>query len=338
MEKWVPFFLPLINNVGRPNPWQVGGFLPGTVLVARPVWPVLRRLGEELSANGYAVEYSGSWGSLLESGTDCGGLAAVLLGEYGNIQEEEEILRRFRERDGGMGVPVLVVGGMNAAHRGNRFRAAGADLVLTADLPVEEILDVARPLFTYGDLYRKVLTANRELRDLAMVDDLTGLPNRRHFTRDLDRTVEMARRIGRPLSCIVSDIDDLRRVNESHGHSVGDSVIRQFGGILIKAKRSYDSVARLGGDQFVWLLVDADAGQALQAARRAHRTVAESVFNGAHTPVRVTATWGVSSIAPGGEWSSSALLENADRALYWGKESGKNTVRFYPSGKVPGNA
>jgi len=308
------------------------------ILVARPVWPVLRRLGEELSASGYAVEYAGAWSSLLDSRLACEKLAAVLLGEYGNLQEEEEILRGFRERDGGLGVPVLVVGGLNAAHRGHRFRAAGADLVFTADLPAGEILDMARPLLAYGELYRKVLHANRELRDLAMVDDLTGLPNRRHFIRDLDRTVEMARRIGRPLSCIVSDIDDLRLVNESNGHSVGDDVIRQFGNVLVKAKRSYDSVARLGGDEFVWLLVGANPGQALQAARRAHRILEESVFDGSRATVRVTATWGVASIEPGGEWSASALLENADRALYWGKENGKNVVRFYPPGKAAGNA
>jgi len=312
--------------------------LPGTVFIARPIWPVLRRLGAELAAAGYRVEYVGTWGFLLSGGVACEELAAVFLGEYGSLSEEEDVLRRFRERDGGPGVPVLVVGGLNAANRGHRFRAAGADLVFTADLSATEILETARPLLAYGDLYRKVLTANRELRDLAMVDDLTGLPNRRHFARDLERTVEMARRIGRPVSCIVSDIDELRHVNESCGPAVGDSVIRQFGDILIRAKRSYDSVARLGGDEFVWLLVDADPGQALQAARRAHRIVGESVFNGAHAAVRVTATWGVASIAPGGEWSASALLENADRALYWGKESGKNVVRFYPPGKGAGHA
>jgi diguanylate cyclase (GGDEF)-like protein len=118
---------------------------------------------------------------------------------------------------------------------------------------------------------------------------------------------------------------------------VGDSVIRQFGTILSQAKRSYDSVARLGGDEFVWLLVDADPGQALRAAQRAHRTVEGTVVNGSHAPVRVTATWGVASLSPGAEWSASALMANADRALYWGKESGKNVVRCYPPGKEAGN-
>jgi two-component system cell cycle response regulator len=143
----------------------------------------------------------------------------------------------------------------------------------------------------------------------------------------------MARRIGRPLSCIVSDIDDLQDVNEAQGHAAGDDVIRQFGNVLTRAKRSYDSVARLGGDEFAWLLVDAGPGQALQAARRAHRMVGEGVFDGGRAPLRLTATFGVASIIPGEEWTAAALMENADRALYWGKESGKNVVRCYPPEK-----
>jgi diguanylate cyclase (GGDEF)-like protein len=259
---------------------------------------------------------------------------AAFLGEYGDADREEEFLRAFRGADAGLGVPVILVGGWNALRRARGFRAAGADQVFSADLPAEEILEQAKPLLSYGELYRNALAENRELRERMMVDDLTGLPNRRHFSRELERSIEMARRIGRPISCIVSDIDDIGRVNEKYGPPVGDSVIRQFGEVLKSAKRSYDSVARLGGDEFVWLLVNADAAQAIQAAWRVHRTVSESVFNGALEPVRVTATWGVASVSPGGEWTGQSLMENADRALYWGKESGKNVVRCYPPGQA----
>jgi len=83
----------------------------------------------------------------------------------------------------------------------------------------------------------------------------------------------------------------------------------------------------------VWLLLGVGGDEAVRAADRAHRLVAECVFSGAHEPVRVTATFGVASISPGGEWNPQFLVENADRALYWGKESGKNVVRFYPPAK-----
>jgi len=285
-----------------------------------------------LSRRGYSVETAGSWSALLAEPGRRAELAAVLLGEYGSVAEEVEILRRFRD-GGGPGIPVLLIGGQSAVRRTRRFREAGADMVFAADLSEEEILDRAQPLLAYGEMYRKAVLAGRELSDLAMRDGLTGLPDRRRFSLDLERSAETARRIGRPLSCIVTDIDDLRRVNEAYGPVVGDSVIRQFGGVLSRAKRSYDTVARLGGDEFVWLLLGAGGDEAVRAAGRAHRLVSGSVFNGTHEPVRVTATFGVASLSPGGEWNAQALVENADRALYWGKESGKNMVRFYPPGK-----
>ena len=304
----------------------------GTVLVARPLWPVLGRVGNLLSRRGYTVETAGSWSALLAEPGRREGLAAILLGEYGSVGEEEGILRRFRE-GGGSGIPVLLIGGQSAARGTRRFREAGVDMVFAADLSEEEILDRAQPLLAYGEMYREAVLARRELADGAMLDGLTGLPDRRRFSLDLDRCAETARRIGQPLSCIVTDIDDLRRVNEAHGAEVGDSVIRQFGGVLTRAKRSYDTVARLGGDEFVWLLLGVGRDEAMRAAERAHRLVSVSVFNGSHEPVRVTATFGVASLFPGGGWNAQTLVENADRALYWGKESGKNMVRFYPPGK-----
>ena len=285
-----------------------------------------------MSRRGYSVETTGSWSALLAEPGRRERLAAVLLGEYGNAAEEEEILRRFR--DGGVpGVPVLLIGGQNAVRWTHRFREAGADMIFAADLSEEEILGRAQPLLAYGEMYRKAVLAGRELKDLSMLDELTGLPDRRRFAFDLERCAETARRIGRPLSCIVTDIDDLLRVNEAYGPGVGDSVIRQFGEVLRRAKRSYDTVARLGGDQFVWLLLGVGGDEAVLAAGRAHRLVSGSVFNGTHEPVRMTATFGVATLIPGGEWNAQALVENADRALYWGKESGKNMVRFYPPGK-----
>jgi diguanylate cyclase (GGDEF)-like protein len=309
----------------------------GAVLVARPLWPVVGRVGNLLSRRGYSVETAGSWSALLAEPGRRAGLAAVLLGEYGNIAEEEEILRRFRDA-GGPGIPVLLIGGQGAVRRTRRFREAGADMVFAADLPEEEILDRALPLLAYGEMYRKAVAAGLEFSDFAMRDGLTGLPDRRRFSLDLDRCAETARRIGWPLSCIVTDIDDLRRVNDSYGPGVGDSVIRQFGAVLGRVKRSYDTVARLGGDEFVWLLLGVGRDEALRAAERAQRLVSGSVFNGTHEPVSVTATFGVASLSPGGEWNPQALVENADRALYWGKESGKNMVRFYPPGKESADA
>lgn len=300
------------------------------VLIVQPLWPVLRRAVPILAGGGFRVEEASSWNRLLDSRLVCDTLSGVFLGEHGSASEEIETVRRFRERQGALGVPLILVGGMNALLRADRFRASGVDIVVPADLPPAALVEQARPLLRYGALYRSLAEANRELRELSLRDELTGLPNRRHFSLDLARGVEMARRIGRALSCILVDIDDFKGVNDAHGHPEGDAVIRQFGEVLVSAKRAYDTVARLGGDEFAWLLIDADPAQALQAAERARRVVAESAFEAAGRPLSLTATFGVASMVPGRAISGEDLVGNADRALYWGKESGKNAVRFYP--------
>lgn len=305
-----------------------------TVLVARPLWPVLRRIVPLLKAEGYQVEETPSWSRLLEAGLPCAELAGVFMGDHGEVAEEADLIRAFRQRAGVQGIPVILVGGMNALLQDRRFRAAGVDIVLPADLAPEELVEKTAPLLHYGSLCQSLAEANRNLRDQAMLDELTGLPDRRHFSLDATRSVEMARRIGRPLSCILVDIDDFKRVNDSYGQAAGDEVIRQFGSVMNKGRRAYDIVARVGGDEFAWLLVDADPQQALRAASRAHSIVRENVFRiEPASPIRLTATFGVATVVPGGDLSLEDLVGNADRALYWGKESGKNIVRFYPNGK-----
>ena len=305
-----------------------------TVLIARPLWPVLRRIAPLLAAEGYQVEEASSWSRLADVRLSSPALAGVFLGEHGAAAEEIAVLRRFRERVGALGVPVVVVGGMNALMRASGFRAAGADLVVAADVSPELLIGKATPLLHYGALYRSLQDANNALREKAMLDELTGLPDRRRFSMEAARHIEMARRIGRPLSCIIVDIDDFRMVNERFGREGGDIVLREFGSMLNRVRRVYDSVARLGGDEFAWLLVNTEPEQAVRAAERLHGILRENRFELAPEPVRLTATFGVSTASPGVDLSVDRLVGNADRALYWGKESGKDVVRFYQTKKA----
>ncbi len=307
---------------------------PGSVLIVRPLWPVLRRVASFLTAEGYRVEEASSWSRLLDVQLSCAELAGVFLGEHGPACEEAETVRRFRERECAAGVPIVLVGGMNAMMRVSLFRTSGVDLVVPADTSPELLMEKVSPLLHYGALYRSLRDSNRELREQAMVDRLTGLPNRKRFSLDAARQVEMARRIGRPLSCIIVDIDDFRKINERYGQEAGDGVIREVGKLLNRGRRVYDSIARLGGDEFAWLLVNTDPEQALRAAERAHGIVREIAVDLLPEPVRLTATFGVSTVSPGADLSVEQLVGNADRALYWGKESGKNVVRFYPMKKA----
>lgn len=304
--------------------------LERAVLVARPIWPALNRIAGLVGDSGYHVERAASWARLVDPEFPVDGLVGVVLGEYGQVEEELDLLNRFRARRGASGVPVVLVGGHNARQKEQLFREAGADLLLMADEDPETLANHVRPMLRLSAMYRSLELRTREIGDRAGVDELTGLPNRRQFTSDLQRNLEMARRIGRPLSCIIVDIDDFRNVNEAHGQPVGDAVIRQFGEALDQGRRAYDAMARLGGDEFAWILVDTDREQALNAAQRAQRLLTQKAYDADGNPVKLTATFGVASAGPGVDLTADTLVGNADRALYWGKESGKNVIRFYP--------
>ncbi len=308
-----------------------------TVIVARPLWPVLGRISALLPSAGYLVEAAPGWERIADPPGGAGDVCGVLLGEYGELFAELDLLRKFRAR-GGPGIPAVVVGGRHALDRAARFRQAGANAVVPADMPAERLLDICLPLFRYGRLFREQDAMIRELREGSFRDGLTGLPNRRQFDLDVTRHVALARRTGRPLSCVLADIDDFRAVVERHGASAGDAAIVRFGQILQRTKRTYDTVARLEGNAFAWLLVNADRQAALLAATRSRAAVREADFGEGPAPLRLTATFGVSSIRPGVDVSAEDLVGNADRALYWGKESGKDVIRFYPREETESDA
>ncbi|HZD55015.1 MAG TPA: hypothetical protein VE080_02050, partial [Candidatus Aquicultoraceae bacterium] len=130
------------------------------VVIARPLWPVLRRASRFLEEDGFRVEEAASWSRLLESGLRLGGLSGIYLGEHGSPEEEFRTVRRIREREGALRVPIILVGGRNALLREEKFRSCGVDVVLPADLPAEELVLRTRPLLRFGSLCRSLLEAN----------------------------------------------------------------------------------------------------------------------------------------------------------------------------------
>ena len=162
--------------------------------------------------------------------------------------------------------------------------------------------------------------ANQELERQASSDPLTGLLNRRGFDARLVTAVALAQRSGRPLSIITIDVDHFKRVNDTHGHEVGDNVLRNLAQQLKARLRVSDAVARLGGEEFVVLLPDTTAEAALQMARQ----LLEAVAGAARDDVgNITISAGVSALRPEDE-NGSAMLRRSDAALYAAKTAGRN--------------
>ena len=165
----------------------------------------------------------------------------------------------------------------------------------------------------------------KELERLSATDELTQLYNYRYFQDRLSAEVERAGEGGQALALILCDIDKFKKWNDRYGHSKGDEILFKIGSALKRSSRESDLVARYGGDEFVLLAPNTNLAGALILAEKLRKSVAESnIFDGAAAePENLTISTGVSVYAGNRE----ALFEDADRALYSAKNSGRDCVR-----------
>ncbi len=172
--------------------------------------------------------------------------------------------------------------------------------------------------------------ANQErLRQLGMVDPLTGAYNRRYFDQRLYEEVTRALRSGQPLCCMMLDVDHFKRINDVYGHGAGDAVLRELTAQIKEQLRTSDVMARYGGEEFAVLLAQTEIGGALAIAERIRQAVVAAPFaleGGAE--LKVTLSLGVAALATGGEPGASiaALVAAADAAMYRAKKGGRNRV------------
>lgn len=159
--------------------------------------------------------------------------------------------------------------------------------------------------------------SNAALEKLADSDSLTPLPNRRRFLRELDRTIAQVRRYGESAALLFVDVDNLKSINDSHGHAAGDEVLVHIARILAKAVREADCVARLGGDEFGVVLGKSDAGGAQTKAERLAAQIAAEPFGYLATAIPITVSIGMAMIDPAVD--SSTLIARADAAMYRAK-------------------
>lgn len=176
-------------------------------------------------------------------------------------------------------------------------------------------------------------TANQRLRRLVTIDALTGVANRRHFDRSLERELRRTRRDGQPLSLIFLDLDEFKRFNDTYGHAHGDEVLRQVAQTLNETfRRGGDFVARYGGEEFAVVLPGVDARRAALYAERLRRRIWRQAipYAAAHSTGRVTISGGVATIAPAMIATAEELLRAADKALYRAKCLGRNQIASAP--------
>ncbi len=174
--------------------------------------------------------------------------------------------------------------------------------------------------------YQDMLRQNLQLSlEMAITDPLTNLYNRRYMESHLGTLVQRAADRGKEISLLILDIDFFKSVNDTHGHDVGDDVLREFGDRLARNVRGIDLACRFGGEEFVVVMPDTDVAFANTVAERLRKEIADRPFKVGQGSLDITASIGVTSLQ-GPQESVDEFLKRADQALYRAKREGRNRV------------
>ena len=162
--------------------------------------------------------------------------------------------------------------------------------------------------------------------ELAVTDSLTGLYNRRYMSNHLDAMLQRARLDYKPVCVMIMDIDFFKPVNDTHGHDVGDEVIKEFSCRIATGVRGIDLACRYGGEEFVVVMPDTDISVALTVAERLRRHIAEKPFVVSRGRLTLDITCSIGVTVSQEQEQSDILLKRADEALYKAKKDGRNRV------------
>ncbi|RYZ01629.1 MAG: diguanylate cyclase [Myxococcales bacterium] len=174
------------------------------------------------------------------------------------------------------------------------------------------------------ELQEQLVKARESLRFEAMHDSLTGLLNRGAVLEQLTKELLRASRHGAPVALLMGDLDHFKTINDTHGHVAGDAVLRETARRLKAGVRAYDSVGRLGGEEFIAVLPECDAKTGLAVAQRLCRSLAESPTTVGGKPIAQSISIGVAATDQYGPARAEELVRAADAALYRAKHAGRS--------------
>ena len=230
--------------------------------------------------------------------------------------------------------PVIMVTGENVGETAAEAIRQGAvdyvvkvgDYLFTIPLVIEKNLTVAKIIREREELRRELEEKNAQLEKVAATDGLTGLYNRRHFSRVLEQLFAESQRYDKDLACVMIDLDGYKQLNDTFGHQIGDQLLVIAGKVISANMRRMDIAARYGGDEFVLLHPQAGCEEATLAATR----IREEFYQASAALLRrkegVTMSIGVASLKRCAAMNTDQLVNHADRALYMSKEGGRNRI------------
>jgi len=205
---------------------------------------------------------------------------------------------------------------------------AGADDYLTKPFDTEELKARLRTGQRILHLEGRLVEAREDLRFKATHDSLTSIFNRGVIMDLLGREVSRSRRESIPIAIVLCDLDHFKRVNDTHGHLVGDEVLKEISRRLLLSVRSYDYVGRFGGEEFLVILNNCPAGSTAGRAEEIRRMISSSAVQTNAGPLPIAISIGVHQTDNWGAATLEELLHEVDSALYAAKAAGRNCVKF----------
>jgi diguanylate cyclase (GGDEF)-like protein len=239
-----------------------------------------------------------------------------------------EICRRMRRKSR---EPYTYIILLTALHRDEDIvtgMEAGADDYITKPFKTNDLRVRIRAGMRIIELQNDLIEAREALRERATRDPLTGLWNHEEILLILEREAARARREGCDLSLIMADLDHFKRVNDTHGHMAGDAVLRQTAVRIRASVRTYDSVGRYGGEEFLVVLPGCDRDGVASLAERIRGRIGNKGMEIPEGMVRVTLSLGAATRDKETTVDVNSLVRAADQALYRAKEKGRNRIEM----------
>jgi len=176
-----------------------------------------------------------------------------------------------------------------------------------------------------NSITQELVRANRELKQLAERDPLTGLYNRRKIVELLEEEISRAERYARPFSLILADVDNFKSINDMYGHQTGDEVLKEIAHLLQRELREADALARWGGEEFIVLMRETNLTEGMFVGQKIKNAIRDH-FQDKYDE-RISLSIGVTSFREGDTVNS--IIRRADMAMYFAKQRGKDTVMSY---------
>jgi len=255
-----------------------------------------------------------------------------------NLQNEDglRLCSHLRSNERTRAVPILMVAEEADMKRIAQGLEIGAHDYILRPVDRNELLARVRTQIRRKRYQDRLRSNYEQSLSLALTDSLTGLFNRRYLMVHLEKLLNKNKESNKSLCCLMMDIDHFKKINDTYGHQVGDDVLKVFAERVSQRLRSFDLVARLGGEEFVVVLPDISQDMAFQVAERLRKGICNTKFevSGPHGPIDVSVSIGAAMITGSQNLKVEDVLKLADDELYRAKEGGRNRVYFMGHGHV----